>query len=271
MTTAMANKQVLKSSNYYSLWADRQYMSVSQFKKFRDCEAKTMAVLNGEYDDPPNKAMLVGSYVHAAFESDDAFNEFVAENSDIINKKRGGKYADFVQADKMIDAIKSDPFAMFAMEGTKEEIMIAELYGCEWKMKVDSINHDRKYFADLKTTRNIFERHWSTKYETWVSFIERWDYVLQMAIYRQIIEQNTEELYTPYIVAVSKEELPNKAVIHFDESRFDFEYEYVGAYIERILDVKNGKEKPNRCEKCEYCKSTKKLEGTIEVGDLIYA
>src|SRR5699024_1273927 len=141
---------------------------------------------------------------------------------------------------KMIETLKNDDFAMFAMEGEKEQIMIADLFGCEWKMKVDSINHDRHYFADLKTTRNIFERSWSTKYDGWVSFIEKWDYLLQMAIYRKIIEQNTELLYTPYIVAVSKEELPNKAIVHFDESRFEFEYEYVAEKMERILKVKNG-------------------------------
>src|SRR5690625_3822794 len=270
MATATQNRQVLKSSNYYSREMDIEYMSVSQFKNFVECEAKTMAVLNGEFDDPPNKAMIVGSYVHAAFESDEVFNQFVEDHNSIINNTRGHKYADFKLADLMIETLKSDPFAMFALEGEKEQIMTADLFDCDWKMKVDSINHERKNFADIKTTRNIFEKHWSTKYEGWVSFIEKWDYVLQMAIYRKIIEQNTGELYTPYIVAVSKETLPNKAVIHFDDSRFEFEYQYVEAYIDRILDVKNGKEKPIRCEKCEYCKSTKKLEGTIEVGDLIY-
>jgi len=246
-------------------------MSVSQFKNFLECEAKTMAVLNGEYDDPPNAAMLVGSYVHAAFESDEVFNEFLEENNSVIFKKNGGKYADYEQADRMIEALKNDEFAMFALDGEKEQILTANLFGCDWKMKVDVINHQAKRFADIKTTRNIFERHWSEKYDGWVSFIEKWDYLLQMAIYRKIIEQNTGELYTPYIVAVSKEKIPNKAVVYFDESRFDFEYQYVEGTIERILDVKNGKIEPERCEKCEYCRSTKKLNGEIEVGDLIYA
>lgn len=263
-------KPNLNSSNYYTNEMDKQYVSVSQFKNFVECEAKTMAVLNGDYEDPPNKAMIVGSYVHAAFESDEAFNQFVEENNDVIFKPRGGKYADFTQADGIIETIKNDEFAMFALEGEKEQIMTADLYGAKWKMKVDSINHDAKRFADLKTTRNIFERHWSTKYDGWVSFVERWDYVLQMAIYRQIIEQNTEELYTPHIVAVSKEKIPNKAVISIDESRFDFEYEYVAVEMERILKVKNGELDPVSCNKCEYCRSTKKLEGVIEVGELIY-
>src|SRR5690625_1142103 len=98
---ATKSKPSLTSSNYYSREMDKQYMSVSQFKNFNECEAKTMAVLNGEYDDPPNKAMIVGSYVHAAFESEDVFNQFIEDHNSIINNTRGKKYADFVQADKM--------------------------------------------------------------------------------------------------------------------------------------------------------------------------
>lgn len=260
----------LNQNNYHSLGMDRQYMSVSLLKQFDQCEADTMAYLNGEYTKFPNAAMLVGSYTHAAFESDEAFSKFIDENSNVIFKKNRSKYADYEQADLMIETLKSDPFAMFAMEGEKEQIYTANVFGIDWKMKVDSINHERKLFTDLKTTRNLFERSWSEKYDGWVSFVERWDYVLQMAMYRKIIEANTGELYTPYIVAVSKEKIPNKAVIYFDESRFDFEYEWVQMKLERIHEVRSGEVEPVRCEKCDYCKSTKKLSAPIEVGELIY-
>src|SRR5690625_5149260 len=123
MTASVKTKPNLTSSNYYSREMDMQYMSVSQFKKFVECEAKTMAVLNGDYEDPPNKAMIVGSYVHAAFESDEVFEQFIADNSDVILNTRGNKYADFKKADVMIDSLKQDKFAMFAMEGEKEVIM----------------------------------------------------------------------------------------------------------------------------------------------------
>lgn len=260
----------LNRKNYYSLGMDRRYMSVSLFKKFEECEANAMAYLNGEYTEFPNTAMLIGSYTHAAFESDEAFAEFQEKHSGAIFKKRGGKYADFEQADKMIETLKNDDFAMFAMEGEKEQIYTANLFGVDWKMKVDSINHKHKYFSDLKTVRNLHERFWSEKYDGWVSFVEKWGYLLQMAMYRKIIEANTGELYTPYIVAVSKEKIPNKAVIYFDESRFDFEYEYVQMKLERINEVKSGKMDPVACGKCDYCKTTKKLNAPIEVGELIY-
>jgi hypothetical protein len=260
----------LNHKNYYSLGMDRKYMSVSLFKKFDNCEADAMAYLNGEYVDFPNAAMLVGSYVHAAFESEKAYQKFIDKHNSAIFKKNGSKYADYEQADAMIKALKQDKFAMFAMEGEKEQIYTANVFGVDWKMKVDSIHHERKLFTDLKTTSDLHKRYWSDKYNSWVSFVEKWDYLLQVAMYRKIIEVNTGEIYTPYIVAVSKEKIPNKAVIYFDESRFDFEYEYVQMKLERIMQVKNGEAEPVACGKCDYCKSTKKLNAPIEVGELIY-
>lgn len=269
--TAVKNKQPLTSTNYYGRDSDMQYMSVSQFKKWVECEAESMAYLKGEIERQPNKAMLVGSYIHAAFESDDAFNQFIEENKSAILKKNGGKYADFEKADLIIDSLKKDKFAMFAMTGKKEQIYTANLFGTDWKIKVDNVNPQLGFFSDLKTTTDLHKRFWSNKYSGWVSFVEKWDYVLQMAVYRKVIEESTGLTLTPYIVAVTKEDIPNKAVIHFDESRFQFEYEYVELTLERIVQVKNGDVEPIGCGKCDYCKSKKKLNGTIEVGELIYA
>lgn len=260
----------LTSTNYHSTETNKEFMSVSQFKRFIECEARMMAELKGEYREPTNQAMLVGSYTHAAFESNEEFGRFIEENNGAIFKKNGGKYAPFEQADMMIETIRNDPFAMFALEGEKEKIFTGELFGVDWKIKVDSINSDKLIFTDLKTTGDLHGRSWSEKYDGWVSFVEQWGYVLQMAIYRKIIEQNTGQLYTPYIVAVTKENPPNKAVIHFDESRFDFEYEYAELEMERIKRVKEGELEPRKCGKCAYCRSSKQLEGTIEVGELIH-
>lgn len=229
-----------------------------------------MAELDGSYKQPTTNALLVGSYVHAAFDDPEEMSRFLDEHNDAIFKKNKGKYADFETADRMIEAIKDDPFCMFAMEGEKEQIFTASLFGADWKIKVDSINHDRKTFSDIKTTQDLHKRYYSEKYEGWVSFVEAWDYVLQMAVYRRVLQDNLGEWYTPYIVAVTKENPPNKAVLHFEETRFDFEYEYIESEIERMLQVKAGELEPERCEKCEYCRTTRKLTNTMEIGELIY-
>lgn len=259
----------LNQSNYHSLEADREYFSVSQFKSFLACQAKAIAKINGEYEESFGKALVVGSYTHAAFESDDVFQSFNEENNREIFNNRGGKYADFVTADAMIETLKNDKFAMFAMDGEKEIILTAEMFGVKWKAKIDSINHQRNTFTDLKTTRSLTQRFWSDKYQKYVSFIEAWDYVLQMAVYREIIHQNTGSFYSPYIVAVTKEDPPDKAVLHFDETRFQFELDFVEHMMEQFIALKSGKAEPTRCEKCAYCRQTKQLKDTIEIGELV--
>ncbi|MDI2588082.1 PD-(D/E)XK nuclease-like domain-containing protein [Psychrobacillus sp. NEAU-3TGS] len=262
-------KLQLNSQNYHSNQANKDYFSVSQFKSFMDCQARTLAELKGEYTRPPSTALTVGSYTHAAFEDDEAFSEFLENEHDSIFKARGGKYAEFVQADMMIETIMNDPFAMFALEGDKERIFTAELFGATWKIKVDSINYERKTFIDLKTTQSLSSRYWSDKYQKYVSFVQAYDYVLQMAIYREVIKQNTGEYFNPYIVAVTKESPPDKAVLHFDNSRFDFELEYVQTMMNNFIQVKSGEEKPIRCEKCAYCRQTKVLNNTFEIEYLL--
>ncbi|WP_253734810.1 PD-(D/E)XK nuclease-like domain-containing protein [Lysinibacillus fusiformis] len=259
----------LSSQNYHSNEANQQYMSVSQFKSAMECEARTFAEIRGEFSRPPSTALLIGSYLHAAFESDKAFTEFLEKNHNSIYGSRGGKYKDYEKADDMIETIKNDEFCMFALQGGKEAIYTGELFGVEWKIKVDNINHDRGFFSDLKSTQELSKRYWSEKYNTWVSFVQAFDYVLQMWVYREIIFQNTGRYYDPYIVAVTKESPPDKAVLHFDSERFDFEKEYVQTMLPSIIDAKLGRRNPHRCDKCEFCRATKKLNGTFEIEYLL--
>ena len=53
----------LTSRSYYGEKANDFYMSASQFKDFRKCEAMALAQIKGEYENPPSKALLLGSFV----------------------------------------------------------------------------------------------------------------------------------------------------------------------------------------------------------------
>ena len=259
---------ILTNENYFSKEADRHYMSVSQFKSFAKCEAAALHKLNSGKEEK-SKALIVGSYTHAAFESDEVFNEFIKANDSVIFNRKGDKYADFAKADEMINTVKNDEFCMLAMTGEKEVIFKGTLHGVEWKIKVDNINYQQGYFSDLKTTQDLQKRFYTKKYNGWGSFIHEYDYILQMYIYREIIKQKTGHYFNPYIVAVTKQDPPDKAVIGFNPERFEFEKEYVEAKIGKVLEVKNGLREPERCENCDYCRKTKKLKGFIELGDLL--
>lgn len=118
----------LNKKNYYSNEADWQYMSVSQFKSFQECEAATLANLKEEWSpesDPT--ALLVGNYVHSYFESSEAHKMFLEENASAIYKKNGSERAEFVQAINMIEALEYDDFFRFVYQGEKELIINSHL------------------------------------------------------------------------------------------------------------------------------------------------
>lgn len=255
----------LTNSNYYSPDADRAYMSNSLYKVFLECEAQAMAKISGEWSEEPSEAMLIGSYTHALVE--DGGNSFRADHPEMF-KKNGEPYAAYVKAEIMADAILSDDFARFVLQGEYEKIIIAEFAGCTWKAKLDVWTPER--FADLKTVAQIRKKQWDAEFG-WVSFVEGYGYLRQLALYAELerIASGREEWLEPLIVAVSKEDIPDKEVIGIDADRIRYELDLVVEKMPRILSVRSGGEEPKRCGTCKYCRSTKRLGRIVHYTDLL--
>ena len=92
-----------------------------------------------------------------------------------------------------------------------------------------------------------------------------------MAVYTELerLSESRWGTLEPLIVAVSKEETPDKAVICFDDESLQNELMMVSEKLPRIIAVKEGIEEPVRCEKCRYCRTTKKINGLIHYLELI--
>ncbi len=258
----------LTTKNYHSQEANREYMSRSQFQGFLECEAKEMARLAGEWEEEKSTALLVGSYVHSWNEG--TRREFISDHPEMF-KKDGNLKSEYCQADRMIVCLESDPLAMYMLEGQKEVIFTAWFAGAMWKVMVDAYNPDRQRMVDLKTTRSITEHHWSDVHHAKVSFVEQYNYVLQAALYCEIerLANGREDWLDFYAVAVSKETVPDKAVIDLrDPDRYQQELDKVMVSMPRIILVKSGVEKPIRCECCDYCRSTKVLAGAVHYSEL---
>lgn len=258
----------INKDNYFSLEADREYFSVSQFKAFRQCEAKTMAKLNGMWSDGTNDAFTLGSYVHLWSEGGN-LGEFRMQHPEMF-KKDGDLKANFKVAEKMIKTLADDPLVERVRDGQKEVIFTGELYGAKWKIMIDIYNPGNKYFADLKTTRSIQMKYWNEDLRVKQNFIEYYDYLLQMAVYAEIERQNRggEDYLQPHIIAVSKEEIPDKAIILVGTEFIKDKLLEVEALLPHFIRVKNGLEVPTRCEHCDYCRSTKQVSKIIHYTDL---
>lgn len=261
----------LTNDNYYSQEANKEYMSVHEYLSFaghlgiRGCEAKAMATLNGEWEDPTTDAMLIGSYCDSWFEG--TLDKFKKEHAEIFTQK-GELKAQYKRADKMIDRCAKDIFFMQCMSGEKQKIFTAELFGCKWKCKLDSYIPGVA-IVDLKTTANLHQS-WRVADQGYVDFTNYWAYTVQLAVYQKIVEINTGKKLPCYIAAVTKEDIPEIEVIGIDQATLDHALNEVEMNMPSVLAVKNGEYEPTRCERCDYCKSTKVLTGAISYQDLIW-
>lgn len=261
----------LTNENYYSQEANQNYMSVHQYLDFVGsmgvvgCEARALATLKGEYSKPVTEPMLVGSFVDAYFEND--LDNFKKNHTEIFTQK-GELKSQYRKALRMIERCEEDELFMNFMSGEKQVIMTGTLFGCDWKIKMDSYIPDIA-IIDLKTTKGLHDS-WKVADYGYVSFVEYYGYIHQLAIYREIVFQNTGKRLPCYIAAVTKEEEPDIEIIGIDDASMKHKLNEIEMNMPSVLAVKNGDYEPTRCERCNYCKATKKLEKAIHYNDLIF-
>jgi len=261
---------VLTAENYYSKEANKEYMSVSQYKDFAGtygkmaCEFSAIEKLEERWKQKKTTPLLVGSYVDSYFEG--TLEEFKKENPEIFTQK-GELKANYKQAERIIARMERDPLFMQYMSGEKQVIMTGELFGAEWKIKIDSFVRGIA-ITDLKVMASITKLEW-VKDIGYLDFVRYWGYDIQGAIYQEIVYQNTGERPPFYIAAGTKEEEPNIEVIHVTQNYLDEAKHMVEMNMPRILRVKNGEAEPDRCEMCDCCRHTKVLKRPISITNLV--
>ena len=262
---------VLTADNYYSAEANRQYMSVSQFKDFNGtygkmaCEFEAMEKLAGRWKPEPSTALLVGSYVDSYVEG--TLDDFKIRNAEIFTQK-GELKAPYKKAEEIIARIERDKYFMKYLSGEKQTIMTGELFGCDWKIKMDSYLPG-KAIVDLKVMASITDLKW-VKDIGYIDFVRYWGYDLQGAIYQKIVEINTGKKLPFFIAAVTKEVEPDIRIIQITQNYLDEALTVIESNIRRVLSVKNGEVEPDRCDLCDCCKHNRVLKAPISIIDLTY-
>jgi hypothetical protein len=260
---------VLTDDNYYSVEANKRYMSVSMFKDYAGtygkiaCEFEAVEKMEGRWNPKPTTALLVGSYVDSYFEG--SLEKFKKENPDIFTQK-GELKSSYKKAEEIIARIERDEYFMKFMSGEKQKIMTGNLFGCDWKIKMDSYLEDVA-IVDLKVMASITELKWvkDLGYLDWVRY---WGYDIQGAIYQKIVEINTGKKLPFYIAAATKETEPDIRIIQITQNYLDEALSVVEANIGRILRVKNGEQEPDKCELCDCCRHHRVLKAPISILDL---
>lgn len=260
----------LSKDNYFSKEANLKYMSSTQLKSLVGslgrpaCEEHALKVLRGEWKDEPSNDMLIGSYVDAYFSEE--LQDFLQKNEDKMLTKQGKLYAHFNKANEMIERAKKDKLFMEFMSGEHQKIFTAEMFGTEWKCKLDSY-HKGKCIVDLKCVSDIYQTFFVRDFGH-MNFIEYWGYITQLAIYQKIVELNTGEKLPCYICAIDKTPTPAIEIIQIPNDRMAQELSLIEYDVKHALALKNGEIEPVRCGKCNYCKETKIITSPIMLDEL---
>ena len=264
----------LTDVNYYSLEADQAYCSASQFldivgrPSLPGCESRAMAKLHGEYKEETTKAMLIGSILDCLWELEDLdyseklqiIGERFPECLSSRGKTKNELKSEYKLALKMYERTLQDPLFRQFMSGEKQVIMTGEIEGLPFKIKMDSYIPG-KAIVDLKTTQDasMKYRKYIADSGNWETFYRSFSYDIQLAIYREIVRQNTGQTLRCYIAAVDKKEHPLPQIIELSPKLLDEALETVKAKIPTVKMLKSG-EITNyvRCEECDYCRDTYK-------------
>lgn len=234
---------VLNEKNYYSLEANQAFWSVSSYKDFMRCEAMAMAKIRGEYEQPMTRAMLVGSFADRYFEN--TLPQFIDEHPELFTLKRQLR-AEFRHAYEIIRRIEGSPKFMNYMSGEKQKILTAEMFGVQWKIKMDSFL-PKICITDLKVVARTEK-------------LPDWRYDLQGAVYQAVAEANGYGRLPFYLAVATKEKVPDLNIFQIPDSELDKALLEIGENMPHFINVKMGIEEPKRCEKCAWCKMTRELK-----------
>lgn len=276
----------LTNNNYYGAKANQEFMSVSQFKQFKKCEAMALAELKGEYERPKSKALLLGSFVDEMLTGTkkSQINFVVKNRSEIFQKSSklskctdeelavllndysldifnadNKPYAEIVQALETIEKIKKQPLMMKHFKSKHQTIMTGEIAGVPFKIKMDNYKPgefiaDCKYMASLRSP-NLFE-----------PMVKYWGYDIQGAVYQEIVYQNIGKRLPFYLDIATKEIPSHLAGAEIKQYDLDEALETVKALAPRFQAIKNGEIEPERCDEydCNYCTETSIITEPID-------
>ncbi|MCM1296334.1 MAG: PD-(D/E)XK nuclease-like domain-containing protein [Muribaculaceae bacterium] len=260
---------VLTPENYYSDRANSLFLSNSLFKSIYGCPADPYPceakALFGPRED--SEALLVGGYVDAAFESDQALQDYIERNRDRLMLKSGKGFYQFVKdADRAIARVKRDPVFMSYLDGDHQKVMTGEIGGHPFKIKMDDYKKGVR-ITDLKYVKSAQESYCEPMKRR-VTFIDAYGYAIQGAIYQEVAAQNDKARLPFYIAYITKEDPADFGVVEIPQGMLDEALEFVKLSL-AARPMSDVRAKPHACGRrsCSWCRDQKALTGPYAFDD----
>lgn len=256
----------LNSQNYFSKEADLEYISVSQYKSFRECQSKTMALLNSETDETTKESYLEGHLFETLIAGD--IDLFFMQHPEMVSSRgatKGELKANFKKVVNAANRIKEQKFIMdIVNKCEKQVIMTGVINGIKVKCCADLLDKETGNIYDFKCMAN-FNETWNKENKCYMPWYYYYGYVLQMAVYQEIARQNFGKVFETHLIAATKEDEPDISALHFDNELLKLELDEFSNNIIYYDKIKKGLETPKSCNHCEFCKKNKIIINFEEV------
>lgn len=255
----------LDINNYYSIEANKQYISVSQYKNFQKCSKKAM--FNLEQENEEDKiCFLEGKLFETLIAGD--IDLFVMQHPEMVASRGAtvGEFkANYKKVVKAANRIKEQEFIMdIVNKCDKQVIMTGEINGIKVKCCADLLDKETGNIYDLKCMAN-FNDTWDKENKCYMPWYYYYGYVLQMAVYQEIARQNYGKLFETHLIAATKEDEPDMCAIHLDNELLKLELEEFTNNVAYYDRIKKGLENPTNCGHCDFCKAHKEI---LEFGEV---
>ena len=172
----------------------------------------------------------------------------------------------------MVDRAKQDEKFMRYLDGEHQKIMTGTIFGVDWRIKIDNYI-ENKAIVDLKTAESIRKSYYSVETGR-TNLIMYFDYILQAAIYQEIVFQNTGKRLPFYFAILSKEAITDLEVVCVDnetlhERIYGNEFSPgIADEVQNIRLIMNGEIEPTECGRCSDCLPRKKIVKAIHFTEL---
>lgn len=227
----------------------RDHLSYSAIKQFERCEESAVVGFRHE-----SKAFLEGQFFEAVVTQ--TLDRFLSHNDPEVFFKADKRTlkAPFAAAKLAAERLRSDPDIRDIIDRCDKQVKLeGEIDGIPYIGYADLMDPKTHDCYDFKYVRD-FGGVWDVVSGVKLEWFRAYRYDWQAAIYRQLSKGGKQHL-----IAATKEAVPDVGFWQFDSSMLDRSLRVVELVGGRFWDTVNGKRTPQRCEQCEYCRTTKRL------------
>lgn len=190
----MAVFRNMPDAEYRALYRD--HLSVSGWKRWRECPAAQFAKISKTWEEPPREPakdpLLIGQFAHCALLQPELLTDFYFQHPEILLKSganKGQPGEAYQVALRIVNKLSAQPGFPELFAGESELTLTGEIAGVPWCGRLDRTDTERRIFFDFKTAAD-FGDHWETVDGKNLKMPWYSGYWWQIAVYQELLQQN---------------------------------------------------------------------------------